>query len=153
LPFVHFYGKFKFQFPIFNNTPTNIASGKYDNRIPLSELNQSQIYDLTDDIHKEIRGDPSKYFEFEFSNVTATMVTYDDGKSDSDKPDVIRGKKLSLKGILVDVIIMVFKKGKFMSDFIATIHPLVLKWSVAFLILAKFSLFYSIVRCEYLIRW
>jgi len=46
--------------------------------------------------------DPLKYFDFGFSNVYVSRITYDDGNS-TDKDDLVIGKPILFKGLLVDV--------------------------------------------------
>jgi hypothetical protein len=93
LSILHFSGKFKFYPPIYNNEPRNPE--RYFNA---TLEPQTVLTKITDGV------DPLKYFEFEFLNVYVTKVTYDDGSlSLKKKEDPIIGKKVILKGLLVDV--------------------------------------------------
>jgi hypothetical protein len=108
MPILHFNGEFSFQPPFYNNNPSNDAreadpidldhpreddpmhSVKFD-----SSLSQDQL-------QKRMGCDPLKYFDFAFSNVSVSRITYDDGTS-TDKDDLIIGKPILLRGLLVDV--------------------------------------------------
>ena len=90
---LHFSGKFKYYPPIYNNEPRNTE--KYFN----SQIDPATVKSkITDGV------DPLKYFEFEFSDVYVKKVTYDDTSFSTEKnQDQIIGKKILLKGLLVDV--------------------------------------------------
>ena len=91
MPILHFSGNFKTQPPIYNNTPYNIEK-YFDNTDP--ETVQKKITEGVE---------PVEYFEFKFDNVYIRKVTYDDGISINDKEkDAVIGKRLMLKGLLVD---------------------------------------------------
>ena len=90
---LHFSGKFKYYPPIYNNEPRN--SEKYFNPQIDPETVKSKITNGVD---------PLKYFEFEFSDVYIRKVTYKDTSFSTEKnQDEIIGKKILLKGLLVDV--------------------------------------------------
>src|SRR6476619_6900365 len=89
---LHFSGKFKFQPPIYNNEPGN-PERYFDGSITPRE------------VHEKITAgvEPLKYFEFEFSDVFIHRITYSDGTCvTKDSEDPIIGKKILLKGLLVD---------------------------------------------------
>jgi len=88
---LHFSGKFKFNVPYYNNDPSHLEVG-FDQQInPL-------------EVQKNIGADPLQYFEFEFLDVFTSKVTYDDGTfSTNYQEDSAIGKKVLLKGLLVDV--------------------------------------------------
>jgi hypothetical protein len=93
LTILHFSGKFKYYPPIYNNEPRN--SEKYFNPQIDPETVKRKITN---------RVDPLKYFEFEFSDVYIRKVTYNDTSFSTEKnQDEIIGKKILLKGLLVDV--------------------------------------------------
>jgi hypothetical protein len=111
MPILHFNGRFKFQLAYFNNRPDNDARGddSYDLQLGNKELKvkfNEKSKDLSrEEVHQRLLCDPTKYFEFEFSNVIVSRITYDDG-SNTDRKDVnepIVGKLVFLKGMLVDL--------------------------------------------------
>jgi hypothetical protein len=104
-------GRFKFQLAYFNNRPDNDAreNDSYDLQLGNKELKvkfNEKSKDLSrEEVHQRLLCDPTKYFEFEFSNVIVSAITYDDG-SNTDRKDVnesIVGKLIFLKGMLVDL--------------------------------------------------
>jgi hypothetical protein len=108
MPVLHFSGKFKFQLAYFNNNPKNDARKEdaYDLQFDNKELKVKFDPDLThEQVHERLLCDPTKYFEFEFSNVKVTKITYDDGSNTEgkDNNDPIIGKSVLLKGMLVDL--------------------------------------------------
>ena len=111
MPILHFNGKFKFQLPFFNNRPDNDArdDDAYDLEIGNKELkvkfNEKSADLSSDEVHQRLLCDPTKYFEFEFSNVVVNRITYDDGSSHEEEKeeDPVIGKSVLLKGILVDL--------------------------------------------------
>ena len=108
MPLIHFSGNFKYQLAYFNNEPKNDARkpGSYD--LQLNDENLKVKFDSSlspDEIHQRLLCDPTKYFEFEFSEVYVKRITYDDGSS-TDKDgiqDPIIGQRVMLKCMLVDV--------------------------------------------------
>ena len=89
---LHFSGKFKFQPPIYNNEPGN-PERYFDGSITPREVHEK----ITSGV------EPLKYFEFEFSDVFIHKITYNDGTyATNDSDDPIVGKKILLKGLLVD---------------------------------------------------
>jgi hypothetical protein len=89
---LHFSGKFKFQPPIYNNEPGN-PERYFDGSITPRE------------VHDKITAgvEPLKYFEFEFLDVFIHKITYSNGTcATKDSEDPIIGKKILLKGLLVD---------------------------------------------------
>jgi hypothetical protein len=107
----YFNGRFKFQLAYFNNRPDNDAreNDSYDLQLGNKELKvkfNEKSKDLSrEEVHQRLLCDPTKYFEFEFSNVIVSRITYDDG-SNTDRKDVnesIVGKLIFLKGMLVDL--------------------------------------------------
>ena len=91
MPILHFSGNFKTQPPLYNNIPYNIE--KYFNDTEREIVKK----EITDGV------EPVEYFEFKFDNVYIRKVTYDDGTStDEKKKDAVIGKRLMLKGLLVD---------------------------------------------------
>src|SRR5215217_3089591 len=108
MPVLHFSGKFKFQLAYFNNNPKNGARKEdaYDLQFDNKELKVKFDPDLThEQLHERLLCYPTKYFEFEFSNVKVTKITYDDGSNTEgkDNNDPIIGKSVLLKGMLVDL--------------------------------------------------
>jgi hypothetical protein len=92
LPILHFSGKFKTQPPLYNNTPYNTEK-YFDEEITPKIAKKEITYGV----------EPLEYFEFKFHNVNIKMVTYDDGMSISRKEeDVLIGKQVMLKGLLID---------------------------------------------------
>jgi hypothetical protein len=88
---LHFSGKFKFHVPLYNNIPYH-EELEFNSQIEPKE------------VHKNFGVDPLQYYEFEFLDVYVSKITYDDGTSTvSPKNDPIIGKKVLLKGLLVDV--------------------------------------------------
>ena len=84
MPLIHFSGNFKYQLAYFNNEPKNDARkpGSYD--LQLNDENLKVKFDSSlspDEIHQRLLCDPTKYFEFEFSEVYVKRITYDDGSS------------------------------------------------------------------------
>ena len=89
---LHFSGKFKFQPPIYNNEPGS-PERYFDGSITPREVHEK----ITSGV------EPLKYFEFEFSDVFIHKITYSDGTcATNDNDDPIVGKKILLKGLLVD---------------------------------------------------
>ena len=89
---LHFSGKFKFQPPIYNNE-TGSPERYFDGSITPREVHEK----ITSGV------EPLKYFEFEFSDVFIHKITYSDGTcATNDNDDPIVGKKILLKGLLVD---------------------------------------------------
>jgi hypothetical protein len=109
MPVLHFSGRFKFQLAYFNNDPKNDArkADAYDLQLGNKALNVKFDPELSQEqVHERLLCDPTKYFEFEFSNVKVTRISYDDGSNTSDKEDnadSVIGKTVLLKGILVDL--------------------------------------------------
>jgi hypothetical protein len=88
---LHFSGKFKFHVPLYNNIPYH-EELEFNSQIEPKE------------VHKNFGVDPLQYYEFEFLDVFVSKITYDDGTSTvNPKNDPIIGKKVLLKGLLVDV--------------------------------------------------
>ncbi len=88
---LHFSGKFKFHVPLYNNIPYH-EELEFNSQIEPKE------------VHKNFGVDPLQYYEFEFLDVYVSKITYDDGTSTvNPKNDPIIGKKVLLKGLLVDV--------------------------------------------------
>jgi hypothetical protein len=88
---LHFSGKFKFHVPLYNNIPSR-EELEFNSQIEPKES------------HKNFGVDPLQYYEFEFLDVFVSKITYDDGTSTlNPKNDPIIGKKVLLKGLLVDV--------------------------------------------------
>src|SRR5690349_18611913 len=89
---IHYYGKFTFQMPGYNNIPQN-------QKIPFDSNPQR-------DKVLELSGcDPTSYFEFFFNNVTVSKITYNDGTicSKDFGNDSILGRKIQLNAIMPDV--------------------------------------------------
>jgi hypothetical protein len=110
MPILHFSGRFKFQLAYFNNYPKNDArnKGAYDKQLNDEKLKVEFDPILSQDqVHERLLCDPTKYFEFEFSNVKVTRITYDDGSNTDEKEnnnkEPIIGKSVLLKGMLVDL--------------------------------------------------
>ncbi len=108
MPILHFSGKFKFHLAYFNNNPKNDArrADAYDLQFGNQELKVKFDPDLSQEqVHERLLCDPTKYFEFEFSNVKVTRITYDNGSNTEGKDDndPIIGKSVLLKGMLVDL--------------------------------------------------
>jgi hypothetical protein len=62
--------------------------------------------------------EPGEYFEFKFHDVFITKVTYDDGTSANEKEnDAVIGKRLILKGLLVDVAPHLLRSRLFAGEF------------------------------------
>lgn len=105
---LHFSGNFKYQLAYFNNEPKNDARkpDAYDLQLNDEKLKVKFDSNLSpDEIHQRLLCDPTKYFEFEFSNVYVKRIIYDDGSS-TDKDgmhDPIIGERVMLKCMLVDV--------------------------------------------------
>jgi hypothetical protein len=106
MPILHFSGNFKNQPPMYNNTPSNLEQ-PFDNRIP-AEVKEK----ITQGV------EPVEYFEFKFHDVFITKVTYDDGTSANEKEnDAVIGKRLILKGLLVDVAPHLLRSKLFAGEF------------------------------------
>jgi len=110
MPILHFSGKFKFQLPFFNNRPDNDArdNDAYDKQFKNKDLKvkfDDKSAELSkDEIHQRLVCDPSKYFEFEFSDVVIRRITYNDGSIiKSKEKDPLIGKFILMKGLLVDL--------------------------------------------------
>ena len=109
MPILHFSGRFKFQLPYFNNNPENDARKKnaYDLQLENKNLKVAFNSELDqEEVHERLCCDPTKYFEFEFTNVKVTQISYDDGSTNHDNSnnnDPIIGKVILLKGMLVDL--------------------------------------------------
>lgn len=109
MPILHFSGRFHFQLPYFNNNPKNDARKKnaYDLQLENKNLKVGFNSELDqDEVHERLLCDPTKYFEFEFTNVKVTRISYDDGSTSYDNNnnnDPIIGKIVLLKGMLVDL--------------------------------------------------
>ena len=109
MPILHFSGRFRFQLPYFNNNPKNDARKKnaYDLQPENKNLKVGFNSELgQDEVHERLLCDPTRYFEFEFSNVRVTRITYDDGSNNHDTKnsiDPIIGKIVLLKGMLIDL--------------------------------------------------
>jgi hypothetical protein len=89
MPLLHFYGRFNFQAPTYNNDPT-------EQEIPFDpNVEKEKVLEYCG-------CDPSHYFEFSFRNVTVNQVTYDDG-SIALEGDSIVGQNVILIGFLPDV--------------------------------------------------
>ena len=94
LSILHFYGRFIFQMPEYNNDPAGDASTDPD-----AKFNQ----DLHDEEVYQICGcNPANYFEFIFRNVRINQITYSDGIS-AIEGDSIIGQRIRLNGIMTDV--------------------------------------------------
>jgi hypothetical protein len=105
---LHFSGKFKNQPPLYNNTPSNPEKYFDDSISP--EIVKKRI--------TEEGVDPVEYFEFTFRDVFITKVTYDDGTSANEKEsDAVIGKRLILKGLLVDVAPHLLRSRLFAGEF------------------------------------
>ena len=108
MPILHFSGNFNFQLPYFNNEPKNDARNPDSYDLQLGDKNLKVKFDknLTPaEVHQRLLCDPTKYFEFEFSEVYVRRITYDDG-SCTDRDDIfdpIVGKRVMLKCLLVDI--------------------------------------------------
>jgi len=108
MPLIHFSGNFKYQLAYFNNEPKNDARKPDSYDLQLNDENLKVKFDSNlspDEIHQRLLCDPTKYFEFEFSEVYVKRITYDDGSS-TDKEgiqDPIIGQRVMLKCMLVDV--------------------------------------------------
>ena len=90
MPFLHFYGKFGFQVPYYNNDPSN-KEVVFDEKKSPSE------------VRADLGSDPLRYFEFEFKEVYVNKVTYSDGSEEIDSyKEPLVGKKILVKGLLVD---------------------------------------------------
>jgi hypothetical protein len=108
MPILHFNGEFSFQPPFYNNNPLNDA--READPIDLDHPNEDDpMYSVKfdsslsqDQLKKRMGCDPLKYFDFAFSNVSVSRITYDDGIS-TDKDDPVIGKPILLRGLLVDV--------------------------------------------------
>ncbi len=108
MPLLHFNGQFSFQSPFYNNNPRNDARKK--DPINLDHPKEKDPMHFvkfestlsTEQLQKRIGCDPLRYFDFEFLNVHVSRITYDDGTL-TDKDDLIIGKPILLKGLLVDV--------------------------------------------------
>jgi hypothetical protein len=106
---LHFSGRFKFHLAYFNNDPKNDArkTDAYDLQSGNKTLKVKFDPALTQEqVHERLLCDPTKYFEFEFSNVKVTKISYDDGSKTQDKEnnaDPVLGKAILLKGMLVDL--------------------------------------------------
>ncbi|HKG30087.1 MAG TPA: hypothetical protein VKA91_02350 [Nitrososphaeraceae archaeon] len=106
MPILHFSGKFKNQPPLYNNKPSNVEQ-PFDDRNP-------------DEVKKSVteRVEPGEYFEFKFHDVFITKVTYDDGTSTKEKEnDAVIGKRLILKGLLVDTAPHLLRSRLFAGEF------------------------------------
>jgi hypothetical protein len=108
MPILHFNGEFSFQPPFYNNNPSNDAreADPIDLDHPREDDPMHSVkFDSSfsqDQLQKRMGCDPLKYFDFAFSNVSVSRITYDDGTS-TDKDDLIIGKPILLRGLLVDV--------------------------------------------------
>jgi hypothetical protein len=108
MPILHFSGNFNFQVPYFNNQPQNDARNPDAYDLLIGDKNLKVKFDdsLTPaEVHQRLLCDPTKYFEFEFSEVYVRRITYDDGScTDRDGIyDPIVGKRVMLKCLLVDI--------------------------------------------------
>jgi len=107
LPILHFSGKFRNQPPLYNNEPSNPEIAYDPHTTP-------------DDVKKNIteKVEPVEYFEFTFHDVFIRNVTYDDGSSPGEnEKDAIIGKRLMLKGLLVDVAPHLLRSRLFAGEF------------------------------------
>jgi hypothetical protein len=90
---IHFYGKFVFQMPEYDNNASNDAT-----KDPDAKFEPEPKKDIRD-----ICGcDPEHYFEFIFRNVKVTQVTYRDGTS-AINGDSIIGQRILMNGLMPDV--------------------------------------------------
>jgi hypothetical protein len=104
---LHFSGKFKNQPPLYNNIPSNTEK-YFDDSIPKETVKEK----ITEGV------DPVEYFEFKFHDVFIRKVTYDDGTSANEKEkDAVIGKRLMLKGLLVDVAPHLLRSRLFAGEF------------------------------------
>ena len=108
MPILHFSGNFNFQGPYFNSQPKNDARNPdlYDLLIGDKNLKVKFDKSLTpDEVHQRLLCYPTKYFEFEFSEVYVRRITCDDGSwtDRDDRYDPIVGKHVMLKCLLVDI--------------------------------------------------
>lgn len=88
-PILHFAGKFRFHMPEYNNDP-KLRGEVFDENLRVEDV-------------KGLCGcDPSKYFEFEFFDVTCRGITNGDGTS-AGTVDALLGRELQLSGFMVDV--------------------------------------------------
>ena len=107
MPILHFSGKFKNQPPLYNNLPSNTEK-YFDDSMPKEVVKER----ITEGV------DPVEYFEFKFHDVFITKVTYDDGTSSNEKEnDAVIGKRLILKGLLVDVAPHLLRSRLFAGEF------------------------------------
>lgn len=88
-PMLHFSGRFRFDFPEYNNNPRATAVG-FNPSTPVEE-----VLEMT-------AGDPAQYFEFAFFEVQVRSVTYRDG-STATAGDTAIGLGVQLSGLLVDI--------------------------------------------------
>jgi hypothetical protein len=107
MPILHFSGKFKNQPPLYNNVPSNTEK-YFDDSTPKEIVKEK----ITEGV------DPVEYFEFTFHDVFIRKVTYDDGTSVNEKEkDAVIGKRLMLKGLLVDVAPHLLRSRLFAGEF------------------------------------
>ena len=85
---LHFYGRFIFQVPLYNNKASN-------------EEIQFQT-NPTEDVRFTCGRDPTRYFEFIFRDVKVTQATYRDGTCAYNGDSMI-GQRILLNGMMVDV--------------------------------------------------
>lgn len=107
MPILHFSGKFKNQPPLYNNLPSN-TEAYFDDSTPVKTVKDN----ITEGV------DPVEYFEFAFLDVFIRKVTYDDGTSVNEKEkDAVIGKRLMLKGLLVDTAPHLLRSRLFAGEF------------------------------------
>ena len=107
MPILHFSGKFKNQAPLYNNIPSN-TERYFDDSTPVKTVKEN----ITGAV------DPVEYFEFTFHDVFIRKVTYSDGTSVNEKEkDAVIGKRLMLKGLLVDTAPHLLRSRLFAGEF------------------------------------
>jgi hypothetical protein len=89
VPVVHFSGNFIFHMPVYNNIPRN--------KKKFFDSNLKKV-----DVLQLCGCDPAHYFEFQFDNVKATQITFNNGEVDT-KNDLIIGQSVGLKGLMPDI--------------------------------------------------
>lgn len=89
VPIIHFSGSFYFASPEYNNEPRK-AGAPFDPGKPKAA------------VLAECGCDPTRYFDFNFLDVTVQQVTYADGRTATDG-DPLLGMPLGVRGFLVDV--------------------------------------------------